>query len=230
MSDNYFSSETTSSLACGGGCFSLSLLPPAIALLAGVLLLIMFGKTTGLKDDSEPIKIDSSLSDTTILSPIFTQEVLYWEASIIQWAEEWNLDANLVATVMQIESCGDPAAVSRSGAMGLFQVMPYHFEHGENAYQPNTNAARGLAYLRLSLDKFDTNYELALAGYNGGISGATRPQSQWSNEMNRYVYWGRNIFMDTEKNNLNSPYLDEWLSSGGASLCRQAHQQLGFVD
>ena len=199
-------------------------------MMAGVLLLLMFGRTTITQADSEPLNNEPIAAANILLSPIFTPEVLYWEASIIQWAREWNLDANLIATVMQIESCGDPTAVSGSGAMGLFQVMPYHFEDGENGYRPDTNAARGLAYLRLALDEFDANYELALAGYNGGIFGAARPHSLWSDEMNRYVYWGGNIFIDASQGKTSSPYLDEWLSSGGANLCRQAHKILGIAD
>ena len=230
MSDSHAFPPTSSFIEYERGGLSYSLLSPALVMIAGVLLLMIFGRTTGPQDQNDSINVHPIVSAATRLSPIFTQEVLYWETSILQWAEEWKLDANFIATVMQIESCGDPTAVSGSGAMGLFQVMPYHFEEGENGYLPETNADRGLAYLRLALDKFNTNYELALAGYNGGISGAARPQSLWSNEMNRYVYWGGNIFKDAGQGKLSSPYLDEWLSSGGASLCRQARQHLGLVD
>ncbi|MBI1856315.1 MAG: transglycosylase SLT domain-containing protein [Chloroflexi bacterium] len=51
----------------------------------------------------------------------------YWAAAISRWANASNLDPNLVAVVMQIESCGNPSARSSAGAMGLFQVMPFHF-------------------------------------------------------------------------------------------------------
>ena len=32
--------------------------------------------------------------------------------------------------------------------MGLFQVMPYHFQEGEDPFSPDINAKRGLIYLR----------------------------------------------------------------------------------
>ena len=38
------------------------------------------------------------------------------------------LDPDIIATIIQIESCGNPAARSTAGAQGLFQVMPFHFE------------------------------------------------------------------------------------------------------
>ena len=230
MSDNYTSSQTTSSIACGGGCFSFSLFPPAIAMVVGAFLLLLFGITTNPQEIPKRPNQNAASIRSTILSPIFTQEVLYWEASIIHWADEWKLDANLVATVMQIESCGDPMAVSGSGAIGLFQVMPYHFDKGENAYRPNTNAARGLTYLLLALGKFDNDVDLALAGYNGGITGASRAKNLWSDEMNRYVYWGGNIFLDASQSKLSSTTLNEWLVSGGASLCKKATENIRLVD
>jgi soluble lytic murein transglycosylase-like protein len=156
------------------------------------------------------------------IAPLFTPEVQRWSAEITTWSREWGLDPNLVATVMQIESCGDPRARSWAGAMGLFQVMPYHFEFLENPFRPNTNATRGLAYLRSALDARSGDVRLALAGYNGGIAGARRPESAWPAETLRYVYWGTGIYNDAKKDKTHSDRLDEWLRRGGASLCAQA--------
>src|SRR3972149_12213233 len=110
------------------------------------------------------------------LSPIFTKEVEHWANDILRWAAAASVDPNLAAVVMQIESCGDPRALSRSGAMGLFQVMPFHFHLGENPYNPATNALRGLNYLSRSLATGDGNARLALAGYNGGIGVISRSE------------------------------------------------------
>jgi soluble lytic murein transglycosylase-like protein len=162
------------------------------------------------------------------LAPLFTPQVMYWEENIIAWAQEWDLDPNLVATVMQIESCGDPKALSRSGAIGLFQVMPYHFSEGEQPYKPNTNARRGLGYLRRALDEYNS-IRLALAGYNGGISMAANSEYYGKDETVRYVYWGTGIYKDAQMGRSNSPRLNEWLSYGGASLCAQASERLGLV-
>jgi hypothetical protein len=160
------------------------------------------------------------------LAPFFAPQVQRWEPQILAWSAEHNLDPNLVATVMQIESCGDPRATSRAGAMGLFQVMPYHFASGENAYEPATNAARGLDYLTRSLDAFSGNAAMALAGYNGGINGASRPMQAWAQETIDYQYWGENIYADAAAGRSESPVLVEWLGAGGASLCAQAETQL----
>jgi hypothetical protein len=159
------------------------------------------------------------------IAPLFTDEVRHWEEKIVKWSARYGLDPNLVATVMQIESCGDPEAVSSAGAAGLFQVMPFHFQPGEDSTHPWTNARRGLAYLRQSLQEGGST-RLALAGYNGGITGAKRPESQWPAETRRYVYWGVEIYRDAQAGQKRSPRLEEWLASGGASLCRQAARRL----
>ncbi len=182
--------------------------------------------TTSISNQSTPTQ-EKEVKPEKRLTPLFTPEVMHWEENILAWAKEWDLDPNLVATVMQIESCGDPNALSRSGAMGLFQVMPYHFTADEMPYKPNTNARRGLAYLRKALDEHRT-VRLALAGYNGGISIAGKPESYWKSETVRYVYWGTNIYQDAQKGYGYSPTLDEWLAYGGASLCAQANQRLGL--
>ncbi len=96
----------------------------------------------------------------------------------MRWANAAGVEPNLAATVMQIESCGDPRATSRSGATSLFQVMPFHFKFGENPYDPETNALRGMNYLSRSLQAGGGNARLALAGYNGGIGVISR--SEWA--------------------------------------------------
>jgi soluble lytic murein transglycosylase-like protein len=164
----------------------------------------------------------------TPLSPVFTPEIRYWSGEILSWAAEEGLDPNLAATVMQIESCGNPAARSGAGALGLFQVMPYHFDATDDPYDPLTNARRGLAYLKRALVSAKGDIRLAFAGYNGGISMITAGENAWAAETRRYVYWGSGIYADTSSGASRSGRLEEWLAAGGAGLCRRASQQLGL--
>ncbi|MCW5877014.1 MAG: transglycosylase SLT domain-containing protein [Anaerolineales bacterium] len=196
------------------------LFPPISVLLVGALLFHLLSQFTLPSFAQAKTQAPTAAGR---LAPLFTPQVLRWEADILRWSAEAELDPNLVATVMQIESCGHPLAVSRAGAMGLFQVMPYHFSAGENSFDPDTNARRGLAYLRKSLDNFGTS-EMAMAGYNGGINGASRPQAAWAQETRRYIYWGENIYRDAAAGREGSLVLQEWLAAGGASLCAQAQQ------
>ena len=171
--------------------------------------------------------VDNSASSSG-LSPIFTQEIQYWGKDIVRWANAASVDPNLAAVVMQIESCGDPQALSRSGAMGLFQVMPFHFHRGENGYNPETNALRGLNYLSRSLEKGGGNPRLALAGYNGGIGVISRSEWAWPAETKRYVLYGAPIYEDARNGTASSVMLGEWYRKYGAGLCRQANRRLGI--
>jgi len=162
------------------------------------------------------------------ISPIFRIEILHWADSILSWAAASHLDPNLVATIMQIESCGDPRAKSVSGAMGLFQVMPFHFYAIDDPYSPNINAARGLAYLARSLQTAGGNTRLAMAGYNGGVGLIGRAEWTWPAQTKRYVQYGAPIYEDAHNSLSSSAALNEWYEKYGVSLCRQAHQRLGL--
>jgi soluble lytic murein transglycosylase-like protein len=157
----------------------------------------------------------------------FTAEVKHWAPDILRWSVEYDLPVELVATVMQIESCGHPSIHSNAGAAGLFQVMPYHFAAGEDPLEPETNALRGLSYLARSLELADGDAALALAGYNGGYGQITRAPSLWPAETQRYVRWGTAILSDIQRGSIPSPGIASWLEAGGASLCRRAAEAQG---
>jgi len=230
---SYPSNRQTAASTQGSGCLSGFIIPPLAVLLAGLLLAFFVkGLNTPVQAESLPsiptVEERPAAVVSTSLSPIFTPEIHHWADSITRWAAASNLDPNLAAVVMQIESCGDPRATSRAGAMGLFQVMPYHFTAGENPYQPDTNALRGLGYLKRSLDTAGGNARLALAGYNGGIGVISRGEWSWAAETTRYVRYGFPIYEDARGGVSSSATLNEWYSRYGASLCRQAAQRLGI--
>lgn len=177
---------------------------------------------TEVTADSGKISAAARPDGASALSAVFMPEVQVWETEIVRWSEGYGLDPNLVATVMQIESCGNPHAVSRSGAQGLFQVMPFHFLMGEDMQNPEINARRGLAYLAESLLKSEGDIVRALAGYNGGHGVIAWEKSSWPAETRRYAYWGEGIYADAAAGRDASPRLEEWLAAGGSSLCEKA--------
>jgi soluble lytic murein transglycosylase-like protein len=171
--------------------------------------------------------VQAAPSSHIALSSIFTPSVQYWSKSLARWAAAAGVDPNMAAVVMQIESCGDPSATSGSGAIGLFQVMPYHFAAGDAPYDPDTNALRGLDYLRRSLAAAKNDARLAFAGYNGGIGVISRSEWTWPAETVRYAYWGSGIYADAIGGLKESSRLNEWYAAGGG-LCRRAVQRLGI--
>jgi soluble lytic murein transglycosylase-like protein len=162
------------------------------------------------------------------ISPIFTPEVRYWESEIVDWAEAQNLDPNIVATIMQIESCGDPEAVSSAGARGLFQVMPFHFSNGENMLDPDTNAMRGLNFYNEQLRYTSNDILLSFAGYNGGYAASGGNYNNWPDETKRYHTWAKGIYEDARTGATSSETLQAWLAAGGAAGCQRAASRLNI--
>lgn len=165
------------------------------------------------------IELVSGEDEATGISPIFAPEVQAWGSKIVQWSGS-DLDPNLVATIIQIESCGQQFAVSRSGAQGLFQVMPFHFAVGDDMLDPDTNADRGTAYLRQTKRAYPDDVNRAIAAYNGGIAGVSGDYSSWAKETQRYHYYGSGIYADASSGVESSERLEEWLAADGGRLCK----------
>lgn len=179
-------------------------------------------------DEGQVAPIQVSASSSGALSSVFTPEVQHWAPKIEKWAAAYGLQPDLVAIIMQIESCGDPQATSHAGAQGLFQVMPFHFAAGEDALDPETNARRGLNYFVERLTQTNGDVGRAFAGYNGGHRAAASSWDVWPAETQRYYRWSTGIHQDIEAGLEESPTIDAWLQAGGASLCRQAAARLGL--
>lgn len=206
-----------------GGRASLSafVLAPFTVLTFGIGMLLLTPTAA-----PAPAWSHAPLASAGSISSIFTSQVQYWAPSINRWSTQSGLDPNLLAVVIQIESCGDPGATSSAGARGLFQVMPYHFRTGEDPYAPDTNASRAIAYLQRALATSNNDVRLALAGYNGGIGVISEPDWLWPTETSRYAHWGTGIYTDAESGASSSERLTQWLAAGGSSLCSRADQVL----
>ena len=94
-----------------------------------------------------------------------------------QQASELNLPPELVLSVIEVESAFDRYAISRAGAQGLMQVMPFWKDEigrsDDNLTDTPTNLRYGCHILRFYLDREDQNLSHALAAYNGS-SGSLR--------------------------------------------------------
>jgi len=212
----------------GHGSESHSVPDFVIVPLAVIFISAILGSLAMKTNPPVPSFADSPPAASRSISPIFRIEIQYWADSISKWAAASNLDPNLVATIMQIESCGDPRAKSSAGAVGLFQVMPFHFYAVDDPYDPDTNAARGLAYLVRSLAAAGGDARLAMAGYNGGIGVISRSEWSWPAQTKRYVQYGAPIYEDAHNGINPSVALNNWYENYGVSLCRQASQRLGL--
>ncbi len=155
------------------------------------------------------------------LAPFYASKVLAWRDEILEWAEQYDVNPNVIAIVMQIELCGDPVAISSAGALGLMQVMPFHFQNGENMLNPDTNVRRGMTVFYECLTQFaDWDLGVALACYNGGPRVTQIDFSQWATETQHYYRWATGLWSDVVEGNASSETLNEWLDAGGQRLCQ----------
>lgn len=77
----------------------------------------------------------------------------------------------LVLAVIDVESRFERFAISRTGALGYMQIMPFWIEEigqkGDNLFHGETNLRMGCTILRYYLDREKGSYVRALARYNG---------------------------------------------------------------
>jgi soluble lytic murein transglycosylase-like protein len=114
------------------------------------------------------------------------------DSAIQEAAARHDVDANLVRALIRVESNFNPRAVSRKGALGLMQLMPYTARSLQvrNAFDPHENVDAGVRHLKKLLDNYGGNIELSLAAYNAGSSavqhhGGVPPYTETRNYVKR---------------------------------------------
>ena len=95
---------------------------------------------------------------------------------IRQNARAYRLEEALVKAVIKAESNYNPQSRSNKGAQGLMQLIPEtaRLMKVNDPFNPAENIRGGSNYLRLMLDQFNGNLDLALAAYNAGPNAVQR--------------------------------------------------------
>ncbi len=85
-------------------------------------------------------------------------------------AEKHGVEAQLIASVIAVESNFNPRAVSRKQARGLMQLMPETAARFAvaDSFDPAQNIEAGTRYLKELLARYSQDLRLALAAYNAG--------------------------------------------------------------
>ena len=102
---------------------------------------------------------------------------VHHEASLV------GLEPELVLAVIEVESNFDRFAISKAGAIGLMQIMPFWLKEigrpDDNLFVVRTNLRYGCTILRYYLDMEKGNLTHALARYNG---------SRYSNRYTKKIF------------------------------------------
>ena len=109
-------------------------------------------------------------------------------------AQRAGLDPQLVLGVIEVESGFRKYAVSRAGARGYMQVMPFWVKligrQGNNLFHLRTNLRYGCLILRHYLDLEKGDYFRALGRYNGSLGKPEYPRAVLAAWKVRWGYLG----------------------------------------
>lgn len=102
------------------------------------------------------------------------------DSYIVDSSKRYNIDPLLIYSQMHQESSFKLRATSNKGASGLMQLMPATARRlgVTNIYDPKQNIEGGIKYMRMLLDMFGQDVNLALAGYNAGEGAVMRYGNQ----------------------------------------------------
>ena len=161
---------------------------------------------------SAQVPSERQLVAQPVISPMFPPAVQYWREDIARWSRQHDVPANVFATIMYLESCGDPHIAPDEDkrhdinvyARGLYQVVPDFWlkEYApDDTYDPEINAlgaARAIKFCA-SFERNETLYDRkAFACYNGGHGAHWYDIEDWLVQPTVYSQWAIGIYEDAE--------------------------------
>jgi soluble lytic murein transglycosylase-like protein len=184
--------------------------------------------------------------DNTITSPWIPATVKRYTGTINAMAKKYNIDPNLIAIIITLESGGNSKAESEAGAKGLMQITPPTGQDIATKFvkepvkkydllDPKTSIEFGTAYMSWLRDEFGTpeqgpswnsTVELIAAGYNGGPVAANHLEQGKGLTDTQTVVYSRDAFnMWRERHAKTSPTYERWKERGGSELIDLANKE-----
>lgn len=215
----------------------------AMLVAGGVIVAAGFGIDKLYRDHQTAIPYRSAGID----APWMPSEVKYWQGTIDPIAKEYDVDPNLVAIIMTMES-GGYAKANSGEAEGLMQITPLTAKDIASKYlkkpvssydlwDPRTNIEFGVAYLAKLRDTFqspdqapswDFTVEQVAASYNAGFIGGIHLQEGKGIHDEQALVYSRTAFnMWRERHASDSPAFTRWKERSGSRLledAKKAHQ------
>lgn len=211
-----------------------------LAIIGVFILAITVGLQGNRKESSNSVL---SPQTDTISIRWLPDSVTRWHRPVELMAAKYQIDPNLLAIIITMESGGYTKATSHVGAQGLMQVMPATAgdiarkylaspQTDYDIYNPATNIEFGAAYLSYLRDRLGTSeqgpswndtVELVAAGYNGGPGTADKIVNGEQRTNKENISYSRDVVgMWRERNAASSPTYQRWLDRGGSNLVNAA--------
>jgi len=209
--------------------------------IGGLIVLAVVWAISSIKHNATPLSPEAS----TVTSPWIPSTVKQYGKTIGEMAKKYNLDPNLIAIIITVESGGYAKAKSEADAAGLMQVTPPTAGDIASRYlkkpvkkydlfDPRTNIEFGTAYLAMLRDEYgsvkqgpswNSTVELIAAAYNGGFSAATALEKGEGLNDTQTVVYSRDVFnMWRERHAQKSPTFERWKERGGIELIKKAKE------
>lgn len=170
---------------------------------------------------------------TEIQVPWLHDTIRYHEQEILTAANRYQIEPELIAIFITLESGGNPKAVSPVGAMGLMQIMPgtrddirrwRGIEENVDMFMSEQNIDFGTYYMKYLKDRFISEEELSentvrviAVGYNGGPGRAERlveaghDYEKANLPAETELYSKLAVDMWREKELVSSPTFEKWM-------------------
>lgn len=94
------------------------------------------------------------------------------------YSQKYNVDPDLIAAIIQVESGGRNGLTSSAGAQGIMQIIPSTQKYLgiTDPFNPAQNIEGGIRYFKEMLNKFGGDVEKALRAYNAGPGNVPKGQ------------------------------------------------------
>ncbi len=219
-----------------------ALSPNILIIIGTIIVLVVLAMIYSTEKSNKPL----GQADNSITIPWVPNTVKRWEKPIVDMSKKYNVDPNLIAIIMTIESGGYTKALSEADAVGLMQITPPTAQDISQKFlkksikkykleDPFANIEFGAAYLAYLRDEFGTDQqgpswdytaELVAAGYNGGPGAANKLEQGKGLTDTQTVVYSRDVLnMWRERNAETSPTFERWKERGGSELLEKAASQ-----
>lgn len=130
-----------------------------------------------MNDNDQTLSFNHQLfPNVSDLGSSITNKLEKFQPIIDKASNQFGIPKNLIKSIINTESAGNPNAISKVGAKGLMQLMDGTAKDlgVENAFNPEENIMGGTKYIKMMLDRYEGDIDKALAAYNAGPGNVDR--------------------------------------------------------